>query len=469
MVQRAELVAQREAVIARLAETGERDAHARLYEAEYLPLAMALMADEAEATDVLLLTVGTQPYSVALSLVRSPARVLYLVFTDQTHAVAQKALELVDLAFEAVFWRRVPAADSAAVYRVLREAHDAHPGQRVVVNFTSGTKAMTAGASTVAGYLNLEQLYIASVRLPGALTAFGREEVHRVDHPLVVFGDIERAEAERAFDGGRFGVAERLFNKLGQAMVPGCHWPARASLARGYSAWEALDFKAAADELTQAVVLLDGASRRALPEERLFFERDRLAEQSAAAQTLLEATGAKARTVFDAAQTNALVRALVARARRAAPRAPDLSALLAYRVLELSIQRRLAVQGLDAGAPTYPEADALLSRYNAGVEARYQAKELPSKISLLQGRWVLRALGDGVVDEAERSDRKFVHLLMSRNQNIYTHGFKTIRGEGEFEKFSAMALAVAGAVAAADGLALPAGEDRQYDFVRLAS
>ena len=122
MVQRAELVAQREAVIARLAETGERDAHARLYEAEYLPLAMALMADEAEATDVLLLTVGTQPYSVALSLVRSPARVLYLVFTDQTHAVAQKALELVDLAFEAVFWRRVPAADSAAVYRVLREA-----------------------------------------------------------------------------------------------------------------------------------------------------------------------------------------------------------------------------------------------------------------------------------------------------------------------------------------------------------
>jgi CRISPR-associated protein (Cas_Cas02710) len=181
------------------------DAAKDIYETQVFARSLARFRAAAQPCDLLVLTAGTQPYSVALSLARAPARSVVLIHTDDSLSHAQRGAELAGVDRDLLRFRQVDKADSASVYRHIR---DAIQGDRsgVVIDFTSGTKAMTAAASAAAGYLGVAQVYIESTYLrPGY---FGRELVHVVDHPLVIFGDAKREEAERFYEQGAWAPAE---------------------------------------------------------------------------------------------------------------------------------------------------------------------------------------------------------------------------------------------------------------------
>ncbi len=451
---------------ARVGEAETADEAARRYEAEYFPAALAAMAAEAEPVDVLVATVGTQPYSVALSLTRTPARVVYLVHTDESAASVARALALAG--DRDVRTRHVGKADSVAVYEAIRDIVERHAGEAITIDFTSGTKAMTAGASTVAGYLRLRQIYVESERISRAFPWFGLERAHVVEHPLVVFGDLERVEAERAFDRGLFDVAERLFRGLDAARAPGFHFGARARLCGAYAAWSALRFGEAERAVREVAQDLGRASRRMLPKEPLLDATARLDRQAEALALLGRATDRAARPAFDADLVEALSRFLLATARRRSEREPDLAALLLYRCLELSLQRLAARHGIDVGDVRPDAPAALLERYNAACRPEHRLALLPDKLALSQTRTLLRALGDPVLAGLrDVGDARFEGLLNGRNKSILAHGFRTLEAR-ELDQFRAVVLEHARAVAAADGREAPADADPVYDFVPLA-
>jgi len=444
------------------------------YRAELFPRSMERLTGAVHGARVLVLTVGAQPYSVALSLAATPAPVVIAIHTVESEASVDQALELLPERLRPPTLRRriVDSADSTAVYQAVVEAAKGHVPADVVIDFTSGTKAMTAGASTVAGYLRLRQVYISSRQLQGAGKGlFSHEVLHRVDHPLVVLGDIERQAAERAFDAGDWSLAERLFEELDQARVPGWHFGARATLARSYRAWEDLRFADAAHGLEDVARLLAQASSRFLPDEPLLRAVPRLQGQAAACRTLAAATASAARPQQAPAQVAAIARWLLSASRRAARQRRDLAALLLYRALELSLQRRLATHGLDAGAFELPQGwdgGALLSSYNQLTGPRHGLAEVPEQLALAQAHTMLLVLKDAVVTDIDaRIPRaRLLGLVQARNRSVFAHGYRTL-GDGAVQELRAVVLAYVQATVLADGQTIDPERDPDFDFVEV--
>jgi CRISPR-associated protein (TIGR02710 family) len=394
-----------------------------VYRERYFPLALDAMSKEAEPAHVLVVTCGTQEYSIALSLRRTPARIVYFVHTDQSRASAEAAIRLAGLTIEPRY-RQVGKADSKGVYEVVRDAVREHDPKRVTIDITSGTKAMTAAASSVAGHLRLRQIYIESQPLRPGL--FGRERAHVVDHPLVALGETAREVAEDAFDVGAFDRARAIFQELDEARVPGYHFGARAVLCDAYHAWEGLRFDDAARHLGEVHRLLEGAPRANLPREGLIRHVGRVARQRDLALVLAKATRNDG-CAADKEQAHALLRYLVSQARRKQDRHPDLASLLAYRAVELVLQRRLATRGIDAS-----HVDAALlpgdfvARYNALCDDdEHKLVTAPTRLALAQSYTTLRVLGDQITEVA-KNHKELLGKIKARNKSVYAHGFRSL-------------------------------------------
>lgn len=452
----------------------DRETAQRLYQERLFPLALARIQGKGGRASLLVLTVGNQPWSVALSLAATRAPRVLAIHTVESERNLVKALSLLppELKPEEERRRLVERADSTQVYQAIREALDriALPLEDVVIDFTSGTKAMTAGASTFAGFRRLRQVYVASEPLQGeaARGLFGRERVHQVDHPLVVLGEPDRLEAERAFQAGNFDLAARLFEELERARVPGFHFAARARLARAYQKWDTLGFAEAAQELGKIVDDLEAAPRSNLRHESLLDQVDRLREQADHCQTLAQAIKDRKDKGSPSAQpkqVNALLRWLLAGARRATPRRLDLAALLTYRALELALQRRLAVHGLDASNFQPNDPEELLERYNGLAGERHTLAKFPDKLGLAQSWFLLLALRDPVIQDADIRDDRLLGVIEARNHSVLAHGFGTV-SEKTVNNLREVVVAVARRVVDDDRLPLPDPDDG-FDFVRL--
>jgi CRISPR-associated protein (TIGR02710 family) len=423
----------------------------QVYEGEYLPAALDVMRAHERRTDVLVLPTGTQPYSVALALALHPAAHVVLLHTEDSLRHARRAVDLAGVDRDTVRERPVAKAGSAEVYRAVSDVRRQFPDAVITVDITSGTKAMTAGASAVAGHLVLPQSYIETTAWVGRFG--GLEEAHDVPNPLVVFGDARRVEAERAFADGRFEFAAGVFRELGTAAVPGYQWSARERLADAYAAWDRLELGRAARLLGEAATSLRHTVALHAPGDGpLFAARSRIEGQADAARTLNGAFQRTARPAADAQQATLVLRYLLGRARRAPP---DLAALFSYRALELCAQRRLAVHGIDVANPLYPDAEALLVRYNALVPERHHVATLPAKLGLVQGWTLARALPDPVV---VRCGTAALDHAEKRNASVYAHGFSAL-DERISTAFLEAVRPVALAVAAADDQEFPWPDD----------
>jgi len=440
-----------------------------IYDAEYFPLACARMRAQAVPCRALILTVGGQPYSVALSLLRSPAEHIWAIHTPESLPSVIEAIRLAGIDEARVTRRKVDKASAVDVYREIRNAIDALGGvaarSSMVINITSGTKAMTAAASSAAGVFAVPQIYIASDRVVDSL--YANEQVHLVEHPLEVLGDPRRREGEQAFADRRYDLAETCFQDLDDAGAPDFCFGARALLCAAYRAADGLRFTEAGDLLARVVDKLSKVKKDNVRLEPLkdVLVIERLRAQAEAAHVLAIAlTGKdKVRVVDDPRLTNLLERWLLSNARRRSAREPDLGALLLYRALELAVQRRLAVHGIDTSKLVLSDQDTTLATYNGLAEHRLE--RFPSKVGLDVGYTLLRALGDPVIAAINVHPRKLESGLTSRNESVFAHGFRAL-SETKVAEFRSVVTTITTAVARADELDLPE-PDPEIDPVAL--
>jgi len=427
----------------------------RIYEEAYFPTAIAWMKTRAEPCDTLVVTVGHQHWSVALSMVRHPATEVVAVCSSSTEAVAIRAGELAGRPAHSIQRRTVHPHRSIEVYREIRAVAERSKGRKVVVDISSGTKPMTAGASTAAGFFRMPQAYISAQSLRPDTELRGLEDVHTLDHPLAVFGDDVRREAEQAHDQGLYEVAARSFDDLDKVRAPDFHDGARAHLSRACGHWRGLRFVAAAEEFDAARSALE-AARPHLRREPLVGVSGRLGEQSNAALMLARATARDSRTPHHPELAATMMRYLL--------QLPawghgdtGLTALLAYRALEAALQRRLAIHGLDADAPDYTSLPGdLLDRFNAVAGSRYAVQELPSKIACAQAYSLLATLGDAVV-EGGIPAKQFADRTQIRNQSVFTHGYRVIE-ERDLSGLRDIAGQIVDKTLRADGFERPASD-----------
>jgi CRISPR-associated protein (TIGR02710 family) len=432
------------------------------YRERLYPIAQArVRRDACPEVHTLFLTAGAQPWSVAHSLLATPARHVVFLCTPESQSSAEQAVQLAGLgAHVDRQYPRVDKADMSTVYAAVLHAYRAlgEPTD-VVVDVTSGTKAMTAASSSVAMILRARLRYIESELLrPGH---FGHERVHELSHPLVVMGDLQRREAEQHFDKLAFDRAATLFDDLHARGAPDHLFAERAEISRAYADWDALRFSEAEKRL--GAVLARVRSHRGI--DPLRAQADRLTAQHG---RLGELARNPSTVVF--------LRFLMSYARRReAQGLLDAAALVHYRSIEESVQARLReAHGIDPGAAT-PEAFAraaagagvedLLAAYNAvATKPEHQLTALPEKVSLMIGWTLLRALRDPLTRSI--NTEQLTGRVEIRNRSVFAHGRATLARK-DFDKLVAIATEVRTQYAALVGIELPSS-DPEFDFISLA-
>lgn len=438
------------------------------YEREVFPLArVEAQAHAIAPVDLLFVTAGAQHYSIALSLEASPAKQVVLLCTDVSQANAVRAAQLVLDPSAVPLYARVDLADPLSVYSAILDAFRRFGSpSRVAVDITSGTKAMTAAASSSAVVLGATQRYIESQPLKQR-GFFGREKVHTLDHPLVRMGDLQRVEAERHFDHLALDRAEALFRELHRLGAPRYLYAERAELAVAYRHCDALRFSDAADAIERALPRVRNAIDKTDPLTR---ESERLARQVTALRTLARGD-----------DTPALLRFFMAYARRReAQQLYDAAALVHYRTIELAIQRRLRdTWGLDpdkAMAASWLDAATKAGFADLGAFCDRYAKDNPKKdkldpdamppyATLMLGWLTLRVFNDPLTS-AVKAD-KLEGETVARNKSIFAHGTQPLTPEA-YAKFAQTAAAIRTRFADLSGFALPTPDD-DYDFVRFGA
>ena len=382
-------------------------------------------------TGTLLLTCGTQRYSIALSLLVNASQHILMVSTPDHETTAHQALDLVSAFYTPTVEFRVVDKDSSAeVYRHMKEflvRGGAAISTDVRIDITSGTKAMTAAASAVAAALNLPQYYIASDLEFG----FGFNDLaQQVEHPLTVFGDIQHAEAVRAFNSGNYDMAALVFEQLHAYGVRGYHFGLRAQLARAYSAWFSMQFQECFNAFNSVTTALSQAARVNYPDEPLLKSENRqlLVLQCQTAEHLATATSNPAGASLEPWYLVVVILYLLGRAETQIDRDPDLAVLLAYRATELAADFRMRLIGIDDLAQFW--TDERISAYNA--EAREKERHIsstihaPTKLGLSQRLTLLASVKDSALASTNESVTTIINRLSARNSTIFAHGLTVV-------------------------------------------
>jgi CRISPR-associated protein (TIGR02710 family) len=308
---------------------------------------------------------------------------------------------------------------------------------RVVVDFTGGTKCMSAALALQAhrwrclfGYVGGSERTKEGV----GIVVSGKEQVLHCHNPWDALGYQAVEDAVILFDQGAFPAAGRLLERA----LRNVENPARKrelqavrTLAEAYEAWERFDHPAAAGKLVELekyandLHALFGAEKA-----------DRLHSELQAHQKHLAALDIKA------GPTRELVLDLLANARRRAAegRHDDAVARL-YRAIEAVAQVRLRQQH------AIPETEHVpLDRVPESLRGRWasRAEEGQIKLGLQEDYALLAELGDPL---GQRFQDLRLHdwqrsPLSSRNQSILAHGFRPV-GNKVFEALWRAALQLA--------------------------
>ena len=299
---------------------------------------------------------------------------------------------------------------------LVRLIDDGFKPSDIVVDFTRGTKAMSAALVLAALGRDIPVLrYVYSKRRDERGTAIpGIEKVGQIKTNLVT----ERRrldQAERLMSHGDFGAVIELLPYLAGPFAGlfseqfRLQAEALRAAAHIYAAWDRLDYKAAVEELAQRGTMAKEAARFALtPEMSKWLRRlDQRLNPNRSDHAMM------------AAHLRALVCDLLANAERRLRDQHFEDALIrAYRVLELIGQIRLFDRGYNsADLPPNDAAvkDILLNtdRKTGKLQAsRYQAVKL------------LESLGDPLADQLFQFDKRHRESQTSRrNYSILIHGF----------------------------------------------
>lgn len=357
------------------------------------------------------------------------------------------------------------------IYREIKQAYLTwgRP-EKLYIDFTGGTKAMSAAAAMAAAMVDVQMVYIGTDQyLPDFRKPYpGSECLYYIENPLTVFGDLEVERAMVLFDKANFsGAREKL--EILKETIPDPQLRQQLSFihlaAVLYEYWDALDFPNAWEaakklnrdlerdcRLHKTYVMMDYRSQLKIQEEIL----EHLNEVSQMIKekrsfAVLQNRECMVPLMFTM-YSNACLREQQEKY--------DMATLLLYRLLEMVEQRRLALYGLyvskmDYGNIKFRAADQLVYNGWEPLKKRDWLKEevyriksnmfrndvgkyLPDQVSLLEGFMILTALQDPIITVRNGSQleklKRIRAMVFLRNNSIFAHGLGPV-SHNDFLKF----------------------------------
>ena len=245
-----------------------------------------------EKVNYLVISVGTSYEPIVLNIsLFAPEKILFL-YTEQSEKILEKIVSYCGLGASSYNKSLVSETDPLSIYREIKNAYIAwDKPQKMYIDFTGGTKAMSAAAAMAGAMVDVQLVYVGSnnylvdFRKPNP----GSETLLFIDNPLAVFGDLEIEKAfilfeQRNFAGARAKL-EMLENEIPDpAIRQQLHFA--CLLSKSYEAWDALDFVPAYDAMKQLTLELN---RDKLHREFLMMDmKERIESQLAVLESLKE-------------------------------------------------------------------------------------------------------------------------------------------------------------------------------------
>ena len=424
-----------------------------------------------EKADYMILSVGTsyEPLVLNISLFQ-PKKILFL-YTEKTEVTIDKIVDFCALPSSAYQKELVNEVNPLDIYKQIKDAYlQWHTPDKIYIDFTGGTKAMSAAAAMVGAVIDLQLIYIGSENyLPDFRKPLpGSETLYFINNPYTVFGDFEIEKAMQLFEQYNYSGAK---NKLGELYEkipdPVIRQQLHFSylLAETYEHWDALEFEQSYNDMDSLVkelhrdmkfnpqfLLMDciGILHEQLKIldalkdiQKLFRSKNHMAVLSQTEYIM---------PLMFTMQANALI--------REEQEKYDSATLLLYRLLEMAGQRRLSIYGIDVSGADFlnikyniqqlPEMKDLpkekqlemykerVVKIKTQVFGRCNSSYMPEQISLLDGFIHLSALNDSIMTMGDGNCINKLKRLRSvvylRNNSIFAHGFSPV-SKTDYEKF----------------------------------
>lgn len=424
-----------------------------------------------EEVEHMVVSVGTsyEPIVLNIQLLR-PDKILFL-YTDRSESTMVKVIEYCGLGPARYDKSLVSEVDPMDIYREIKAFYlrSGKPG-RMYIDFTGGTKAMSAAAALAGAMINVQMIYcstddyLVDFRKPNP----GSERLMYIENPLAVFGELEIEKAFELFDKHNFAGAKEKFSVLKESIPE----PALRQqlgfvclLAGAYEAWDALDFIPAYEKMLQLQKEIERDRKLhrdfLLMDYSLHIDRQRsMLEHLSKIPAFQEERNMPA-ILGDADILHALAMTIYQNAKtREEQEKYDMATLLLYRLLEMMSQRRLSEYGIFPSRPDYqharfnidrfPElrqmsADErfrwLVDRYKNISEAVFRREPdrgLPSPIASLDGFILLATMGDPLVGDriadAISMIKRIRSMVYLRNNSIFAHGLGPV-SHRDFARF----------------------------------
>ncbi|MCD7715323.1 MAG: TIGR02710 family CRISPR-associated CARF protein [Lachnospiraceae bacterium] len=421
-----------------------------------------------EEVDYLILSVGTsyEPLLLNISLMK-PKRILFL-YTEDSESIINKVVNFLHLQVTEYEKSKVDPTDSLSVYQKIKEAYVAwdRPA-RVYIDFTGGTKTMSAAAALAGSLINVQLVYVGTneympfFRKPKP----GSEELFYIDNPIEVFGDFELEKVFALIERFNYaGAAEKLKDLKDNLPDPLNRQQINFVylLVRVYECWDALEFQQAKEIMEELLkelkrdyrvhkkILMMDFQPILNNQYRILCQLDKIPPllREKKPQEIL-----KNKSVIVALMHTMYSNGI----RREEQEKYDMGALLFYRLLEMIVQKRLMNYGLYVSRPVYDELDFSLAKgyenlsreeqfgklksENANLRQRlFRGKPLdylPNPVALLDGCLLLASLGDAVIVENGKDPlpqlQKIRAMVSLRNNSIFAHGLGPVQREDYFK------------------------------------
>ncbi len=218
--------------------------------------------------DCLIVSVGTsyEPIVLNISLLK-PRKIMFL-YTEKSEVTLDKSVDYCGLKPSEYEKRLVNEIDPIDIYQKIKETFlEWDRPKNIHIDFTGGTKAMSAAAALAGAMIEAVMIYVASndylvdFRKPNP----GSESLTYIDNPLSVFGDIEIGKAFDLYGQQDFAGASERFEILKESM-PDPILRQQLSfdylISKVYEAWDALDFARASANMTDLTYQLERDGKR---------------------------------------------------------------------------------------------------------------------------------------------------------------------------------------------------------------
>lgn len=422
-----------------------------------------------EEVEYFVVSVGTSFEPIVLNLkLFKPKKILFLC-TEKTEDTLGRIVSYCDLEPRMYEKSKVSETDPLDIYREIKRYYlQWKCPRKMYIDFTGGTKAMSAAMAMAGALIDVQLVYVGSndyladFRIPNP----GSETLFYINNPLTIFGDLEIEKALVLFERYNYAGAQDRLSELKED-IPDPNIRQQLNfvylLAKTYEAWDALDFVPAYNTM---VCLNKELKRDKMihPTFLLMDCCDHLEKQEKVLEHLKNIPGMiKARNNFQILKSKDLITALMFTMyqngiTRELQEKYDMATLLFYRLLEMIEQRRLAHYNLNVSRMDYenikynlknmPEVGEHPKEERFGVlkEKVFKIKQelfgknvssyLPEQVSLLEGFILLYALGDSIMTGVDKDGmnqlKRIRAMVFLRNNSIFAHGLGPVGLEDYF-------------------------------------